>query len=89
MTISDWHMFSLKGWQPFAERSAAKGWFASGSAIPFGCAEKAATRRSEVILFDFPIKCSLADLENLGCFRTVVARQFQRSPDVLPLHIIQ
>ncbi len=43
MTISDWHMFSLKGWQPFAERSAAKGWFANASAIPFGCAEKAAT----------------------------------------------
>ena len=43
MTISDWHMFSLKGWHPFAERSAAKGWFADGSAIPFGCAEKAAT----------------------------------------------
>ncbi len=45
MTISDWQMFRLKGWHPFAERSAAKGWFANGSAIPFGCAEKAATHR--------------------------------------------
>ncbi|KKK72001.1 hypothetical protein LCGC14_2908280, partial [marine sediment metagenome] len=32
-------MFSLKGWQPFAQRSAAKGWFAA-FAIPFGCADK-------------------------------------------------
>ncbi|RKY09389.1 MAG: hypothetical protein DRP66_02365 [Planctomycetota bacterium] len=32
MTIPDWCIFSLKGWQPFAKRSAAKGWFAGGSA---------------------------------------------------------
>ena len=34
---------ALNGWQPFAQRSGAKGWFANASAIPFGCAEKAAT----------------------------------------------
>ena len=33
------------GWHPFAKRSGAKGWFANRSAIPFGCAEKAATHR--------------------------------------------
>ncbi len=38
-------MLSLKGWHPFAERSGAKGWFANRPAIPFGCAEKVATRR--------------------------------------------
>jgi len=42
-------MFSLKQWQPFAERSAAKEWFANGSAIPFGCAEKAATHPQSIL----------------------------------------
>ncbi len=44
MTIFDWYMSSLKGWQPFAKHSGAKGWFANDLAIPFGCAEKAATQ---------------------------------------------
>ena len=50
MTISDWCMLSLKGWQPFAERSAAKGWFADGPAIPFGFAEKAATPAQSILI---------------------------------------
>ncbi len=49
MTISDWYMLSLKGWQPFAERSAAKGWGANASAIPFGCTEKAATPTQSIL----------------------------------------
>ena len=50
MTISNWYMFSLKGWQPFAERSAAKGWLANASTIPFGCAEKAATHTQSILV---------------------------------------
>ncbi len=38
----------VDGWQPFAQRSGVKGWFPDVSAIPFGCAEKAAT---QIILY--------------------------------------
>ena len=45
-----WALSPSAGWQPFAERSAAKGWLANVSAIPFGCAEKAATLENVTLM---------------------------------------
>ncbi len=36
------------GWQPFAERSAAKGWFANASAIPFRSAVSVKKRKTQM-----------------------------------------
>ena len=70
MTISDWYMFSLKGMvrQRFTqgwvasfcgeERIAAKGWFPNGSAIPFGCTEKAATPTQSLLT---EVTCNIWD----------------------------